>query len=290
MPCDLRRRADDHLCLVASISKVQINELHSHGVNTVANLAQTPVPLTWKPERGALHSYERVREQARIQMEGREAKAILYEVLPRLPGFGLSCLLTPSVGDIFFDIEGDPFVGEHGLEYLFGYCFSDQSGEMRYVGEWALSREQEKVIFERFIDFVIERLAAFPDLHVYHYAPYEPAALKHLTGRYGTRADEVDRMLRSHLFVDLYGIVKNSIRASVESYSIKRLEPLYDYTRVTELANANVALANLQAALELNDLDRINKGTRDVVEGYNRDDCLSTHGLRNWLERVRPNR
>jgi hypothetical protein len=96
-------------------------------------------------------------------------------------------------------------------------------------------------------------------------------------------------MLRSHLFVDLYGVVKNSIRASVESYSIKRLEPVYDYVRVTDLSNANVALANLQAALELNDLDRITKETRDVVEGYNRDDCLSTHGLRNWLERVRSN-
>jgi AAA domain/RNase_H superfamily len=152
-----------------------------------------------------------------------------------------------------------------------------------------LSREQEKTIFERFIDFVIERLAAFPDLHVYHYAPYEPAALKHLTGRYGTRGDEIDQMLRAHLFVDLYSVVKNGIRASVESYSIKRLEPLYNYARAIELANANVALSRLQAALELNDLDRITKDTRDVVEGYNRDDCLSTHGLRNWLERVRTN-
>ena len=158
---------------------------------------------------------------------------------------------------------------------------------MRYVGEWALSREEEKAVFEHFIDFVIERLAAFPDLHVYHYAPYEPAALKRLTLRYGTRGDELDQMLRTDLFVDLYSVVKNGIRASVESYSIKRLEPLYDYIRAMELSNANSALANLQAALELNDLDRITKENRDVVKEYNRDDCLSTHGLRNWLERVR---
>ena len=253
------------------------------------------VPLSWKPERGTVHSYERLREQARIQIQGREAKTILYEALPRKPGFalprkpgfGLSCLPTPSAGDVFFDIEGDPFVGEHGLEYLFGYCFSDHTGEMRYVGEWALSREEEKAVFEHFIDFVIERLAAFPDLHVYHYAPYEPAALKHLTLRYGTRGDELDQMLRTHLFVDLYSVVKNGIRASVESYSIKRLEPLYDYIRAMDLSNANSALANLQAALELNDLDRITKENKDVVKAYNRDDCLSTHGLRNWLERVR---
>ena len=66
VPCDLRRRTDDHLCLVAGISKVQINELHRQGVNTVSNLAHMAVPLSWKPERGAVHSYERLREQARI--------------------------------------------------------------------------------------------------------------------------------------------------------------------------------------------------------------------------------
>ena len=303
MPCDLRRRTDDHLGLVAGISKVQINELHRHGINTVSNLAQMSVPLCWRPERGAVYSYERLREQARIQIEGREAKTLLYEALPRkagfaLPGkqgvarprkrgFGLSCLPSPSAGDVFFDIEGDPFVGEHGLEYLFGYCFLDDSGEIRYIGEWALSREEEKTVLEHFIDFVIERLSVFPDLHVYHYAPYEPAALKRLTLRYGTRGDELDQMLRTDVFVDLYSVVKNGIRASVESYSIKRLEPLYHYIRAMDLSKANSALANLQAALELNDLARISKENRDVVEQYNRDDCLSTYGLRNWLEGVR---
>jgi predicted RecB family nuclease len=287
VPCDLKRRADDHLCLVAGISKTQITEFRSRDIDTLAALAKATVPLSWKPDRGAVQSYERVREQARVQFEGREAKKLIYEPLPRLPGFGLSRLPAPSAGDIFFDIEGDPFVGEHGLEYLFGYCFSDQFRKLQYVGEWALSREQEKAAFEHFMDFVTERLREFPDLHVYHYAPYEPAALKHLTGRYGTRGDEVDRILRSHLFVDLYGVVKGGIRASVESYSIKRLEPLYSYIRMVELSDANVALANLQAALELNDLDRITKRTRDVVEGYNRDDCLSTYGLRVWLEGVR---
>ena len=33
---------------------------------------------------------------------------------------------------------------------------------------------------------------ADPTMHVFHYAPYEPTALKRLMGRYGTREDEVD--------------------------------------------------------------------------------------------------
>jgi len=287
IPCDAKRRTDDHLCLVAGISKVQINELKRHGINTATDLAEAPLPLPWKPERGATPSYERIREQARVQLAGRVAGQVIYEALPPMAGFGLSCLPLPSAGDIFFDLEGDPFVGEHGMEYLFGYVFADQGGSPQYVGEWAFSREREKAIFEIFIDFVIARWEEFPDFHIYHYAPYEPAALKRLMGRYGTREDEVDRMLRAHLFVDLYSVAKNGIRASVESYSIKKLEPLFGYERVTDLSDANKALANVQAALELNDLGSVLEKNKDAVESYNRDDCLSTLGLRDWLERVR---
>ena len=139
------------------------------------------------------------------------------------PGFGLARLPPPSDGDIFFDLEGDPFVDEGGLEFLFGYAFKDATGAENVIADWALSRADEKAAFERFVDFVTARLGIYPDLHIYHYAPYEPAALKRLMGRYVTREDEIDRMLRAGVFIDLYGVVRHAIRASVESYSIKKL-------------------------------------------------------------------
>ena len=145
--CDKRRRVDDHLSLVAGITKVHIDELKRHGVDTTAGLAALPVPLPWKPARGAAHSYQRVREQARIQLEGREAGAVLHELFPVTPGFGLASLPEPSVGDVFFDLEGDPFAGEGGLEYLFGYAFTDGDGNAGYTADWALSREEEKAHF-----------------------------------------------------------------------------------------------------------------------------------------------
>ncbi|MBY5482098.1 TM0106 family RecB-like putative nuclease [Rhizobium leguminosarum] len=282
--CDQRRRADDHLSFVAGISKVQIDELKRQGIETVASLATAPLPLAWKPTRGAAYSYERIREQARIQVEGRAAAAMLHELLPVVPGFGLASLPTPSSGDIFFDLEGDPFAGEGGLEYLFGYSFAATDGTASYTCDWAFSREDEKANFERFIDFVMARLEQHPDLHIYHFASYEPAALKRLMGRYASREEEIDFLLRSKRFVDLYGVVRNALRASVESYSIKKLEPLYGFTRDTKLSDANMALAKVQACLELGDLEFIDDADRTVVAGYNRDDCVSTWQLRDWLE------
>ena len=149
------------------------------------------------------------------------------------PGLGLAKLYAPSQGDIFLDLESDPFVGDGGLEYLFGYSFRGEDWQERYVADWAFSRAQERAAFERFIDFVMNRLSLYPDLHIYHFAPYEPAALKRLMGRYATREDELDQLLRGKRFVDLFAVARQGLRASVESYSIKRLEPLYGYVRET---------------------------------------------------------
>lgn len=285
--CDARRRKDDHLSLVAGISKVQIGELAKHGVTTSTALAAVPLPFSWKPERGSLASFERVREQARIQLEGAVAGKVLYETLPAEAGFGLASLPQPSRGDVFLDLEGDPFIGDGGMEFLFGYSFAGTDGTPSHVADWALTREDERRVFEGFVDFIMARLEVYPDLHIFHYAPYEPGALKRLMGRYASKEAEIDQMLRSKLFVDLYGVVRQAIRASVESYSIKRLEPLFGFERSVVLHDANVALTRMQAFLELGDTSNINPDDRSVVEGYNRDDCISTWRLRDWLETVR---
>lgn len=287
LECDSRRRADDHLSLVAGISSLQISELNGHDIATVAALAAMPLPMPWQPERGSRQGFARVREQARLQVETRDGGVLRFERLPIEPGFGLAALPAPCSADIYLDFEGDSFVGEHGQEYLLGYAYQDPNGALEYVALWGLTREDEKRAFERFIDFVMERWEANPELHIYHYGAYETAALKRLMGRYATREEELDRILRGLLMVDLLSVVRHAIRAGVESYSIKRLEPLYAFERRTDLPDANLALTRLQTALELGDLDDISPEERDTVASYNRDDCVSTRHLHLWLEQLR---
>jgi len=285
--CDQRRRSDDHLCLVAGITKNQTSELQRNGIATVATLAKMSLPLSWKPQRGATQSYERARDQARIQMESREAGELRFVLLPVIPEAGLCLLPPPSAGDIFLDIEGDSFVGEHGFEYLFGYQFRDENGKLVYVADWAFDRKGEKAIFERFVDFVTARLKDYPDIHIYHYSPYEPSTLKRLMGRYASRENEIDNLLRRKAFVDLYNVIRHTLRAGVESYSIKQLEPLYRFTRQIRLLDANSALVRLQACLELDNAASISDGDKRAVQGYNEDDCSSALALRDWLEEHR---
>lgn len=285
--CDQRRRADDHLSLVANLSKRQAAELEAHGVTTLAQLAALQLPLPFKPARGSAQALEKAREQARVQLQTRESGENVFELLPFEAGSGLAKLPEPDSGDIFLDFEGDPFVGEHGLEYLTGYVARDADGQWRHHASWAFNRQEERTAFEGFVDFVVARLETHPRLHIYHYAPYEPSALKRLMGRYGSREDEIDRMLRAEIFVDLLSVVRGGLRAGVESYSIKKLEPLFGYVREKPMDEANLALARLQSDLELGTAQDITSEVRADVEAYNKDDCLATLYLRDWLEDLR---
>jgi predicted RecB family nuclease len=240
--CDKQRRADDHLSLVAGISRLQRRELEAVEVGTLAKLGSLPLPLPIKPKRGAKESYVRVREQARVQLEARTRGELVHEVLPISLEHGLTHLPAPSAGDIFLDFEGDPFAGDGGREYLFGYVVLGEGGAASRHSLWALTVAEERRCLETLVDTITAEWTAHPGMHVYHYAPYEPAALKRMMGRHATREAEVDSMLRAELFVDLYAIVRHSVRASVESYSIKDLEPFYDFQRSTPLSEARGAL------------------------------------------------
>lgn len=285
--CTQRRRADDHLSLVAGISRLQSRELQAAGVTTLAQLGTLPLPLQFTPRRGAVETYTRVREQARLQLAGRTLGALVHELLPIPPDQGLTRLPIPSSGDIFLDLEGDPFARDGGREYLFGMVIIAPDGTATSSAFWACSDAEERAAFEAVVDKILHSWAENPRMHVYHYAPYEPAAFKRLMGRHATREAEIDRMLRAELFVDLYAVVKHSVRASVERYSIKDLEPFYGFTRTVALASARTSIRVIERALELGDTDTITDGVRAAVEGYNRDDCVSAQRLRDWLEQLR---
>jgi uncharacterized protein len=290
--CAARRRADDHLSLVAGISARQRRALAARGVDTVADLGRLRLPLDPPIEGTSATALARVREQARIQLEGRETGKHRYELLLPAPGApieperGLATLPEPSPGDLFFDIEGDPYAFEDGLDYLFGVLEMDGTFHAFWSRDETgqFSADGERRAFERLMDFVTERHRADPTLHVYHYAPYEPTALKRLMGRYGTREDEVDRLLRGGVLVDLLRAVRQSLRASVESYSIKKLEPFYGFEREVDLRDAGSSIVAFEQWLELGEGERPSSDHLERIERYNRDDVISNLRLRDWLE------
>ena len=188
---------------------------------------------------------------------------------------------------MFVDLEGDPFVGSCGQEYLFGFVASAQGQGLTYEKRWALTPEQEKIGFEWLVGEMIKRWKKDPSMHVYHFGSYETAAFKRLMGAYTTREDEIDRMLRAKIFVDLHTIFKQAVRASVEEYSLKALESLTQFVRRTPLIESRAAMRYVEHALELGRAEHVPDEFTLSLEGYNAEDCYSTAVLREWLEAER---
>lgn len=288
--CDERWRKDDHLSLVANITRNQRQALIDYGIATVADLAHLSLPPQPKIERIKDQPLANIHQQARLQVQGREEGRKVHELLvPPEPGKGLCSLPAPSAGDIFLDFEGDQFTFEGGLEYLFGVLTisDDQTGELVYEPAWALNPDEEKRAFESFIEIMVERLRQYPDMHIYHYGSYEETAIKRMTGQHSTCVEEVDELLRGEVLVDMFRAVRQGLRASVESYSIKKLEPFYNYSRDVKLIDANFALQAFQAVLAFGPGEENIDELREAIEGYNRDDCVSALKLRDWLEELR---
>lgn len=283
--CDDRRRKDDHLSLVAGLSNLNTVEINKWKIITLEAFAKVSSPIKQKPSRGTIDTYERLKEQARVQLIARENGKPYYEMIEQVLGQGLYKLPAPSKGDVFFDFEGDPFVGNNGLEYLFGWV-AEENGTIQYNSLSALSPDEEKRAFEEFIDMMMLRWKQFPDMHIYHFTSYEPSALKRLMGKYATREDEMDSMLRADLFVDLHNVIKHTVRAGIERYSLKELEIFHEFDRKLELRHAASSLRDFEIMLERNAINDLSAELIEDVKTYNQDDCASTKSLRDWLERL----
>lgn len=278
--CEAQVRAHDDLVLVAGLRVSQRARLIDAGITTVGALAghKGPVPELSNRTVSALTA------QARLQVADRVDGKPPYELVDAQP---LMVLPDADKGDLFFDFEGDPLWTrdgkEWGLEYLWGVLtVADDFHPL-----WAHDRASERQALIDFLAMVRKRRKRYPGMHVYHYAAYEKTALLRLAGRYGVGEDDVDDLLRNGVLVDLYPLVRKSIRVGTESYSIKYLEPLYmgNELRSGEVTTATDSItqyANYCALLEADRHDEA-ANTLKQIEDYNRYDCRSTRRLRDWL-------
>ncbi len=279
--CERRRDQDDHLSVVAWMRRDQIARLEAAGIPTVAALAAAGDEQ--RPRAMPETTFTNLRAQAQLQHRQRRAFANgsggqkhFYDFRDAVEGDGFYKLPPPAPGDVFFDIEGDPlYRPEQGLEYLFGVYLPDEG---RYQRWWAKNPQDEREAYEAAMDFFAQRLTQYPQMHIYHYAPYEPSALKRLAGRFASRGDLLDTFLRRELFVDLFAVVRQGLRISQPRYSLKKMEAFYDLPRTTKTLGGDDSIVMFEAWLESRD-----DALLEDIERYNADDCRSTYKLHEWL-------
>ncbi len=298
--CELEVQANRDVLLVGSLRVTQREPLAEAGITTIDELAASSGPVPHLID----STVDNLRAQARLQLVAEAAELAVEASGERGPddpplappvevreAAALAAIPEPNAGDLFFDFEGDPLYTEGdatswNLDYLWGMV-DDQE---QYTALWAHSFDEEREALLQFLELVKLRRQAHPDLHIYHYASYERTHLTTIAARHGVGEADVDQLLHDGVLVDLYPIVKRSVRVGSRSYSIKKLEPLYmgdelreadvksgadsitEYVRARRLVESGGAAETVEAERILDDL-----------ADYNRYDCVSTRRLRDWL-------
>jgi predicted RecB family nuclease len=278
------KEVQDHrdVLLVANLRLTQRARLRAAGVSTIEELAAAtgPVPGISDSSLGTL------RQQAQLQIGSPPGGPSWLVINPA----ALAALPEPDAGDIFFDFEGDPLYQEGGgtgrvawgLDYLFGLVEQDET----FRAFWAHTHAEERRALIDFLEYVRERRERHPGLHIYHYAPYERTHLLTLAARHGVGEDAVDDLLRNHVLVDLYPVVRQGLRIGSRSYSLKMLEPLYmgdeERAGVKNAADSIAEYVRYAALAEAGETDAA-AGVLGDIARYNAYDCRSTLRLRDWL-------
>ena len=303
--CEEQVQLHRDVLLVAGLRVTQRARMLEAGIRTIEQLAGSTGPVTGLSDSTLMA----LREQASMQTAIPTAMTIS---LPKtehttghttghpIPGLAwrviapaaLAAIPVPDPGDIFFDFEGDPLHQEGtawGLDYLFGLVEAD--GIFRSF--WAHNLTQERQALVDFLDYLAQRRHDHPGMHVYHYASYERTHLLSIAARHGVGEEAVDDLLRTGVLVDLYPIVKQSLRVGSRSYSLKKLEPLYMADRArTGVTNAADSITEYVRSRDLFDAGQAEDAAQVLAEiaTYNEYDCVSTLALRDWLlERAREN-
>lgn len=283
--CEDSRIADDDISLVYNTRVETRKKLRAAGLNTIEKLSKATIDD--KPTGISINTFEKLTAQAAIQFKYRtkEEDVPAFELVSQKE---LSLLPPRSKGDVWFDMEGDPHALDgRGLEYLFGLVHIEDQ-DLPFVTFGASSEAEEKRAFEDFIDWIMQRYQQYPDMHIYHYANYENTVLKRLAMNHQTRQEEIDEILKKGLLVDLFKIVKKSLRFSTSSLSLKKIEKVYGKQHKGNVATASDSIIQYEQVIKLREENRDQEAEEILknIYDYNKVDCESTKELDDWLRNV----
>ncbi len=254
--------------------------LRDQRVGTIDALASAGASA--RPSGMASATFARLREQARVQSGG-EPFAL---VTPQSRTEGLTSIPAPDPGDIYFDLEGDPFAAIPTLDYLWAFCDAQDAYQYR----WGHTTDDERVAFAWFVQTLQAMDARGGRWHVYHYNSYETTSMRRIARDWPDAQerqrwiDEVERLIEAR-FVDLYRAVESGLRTRDGSTSLKIVERLAGYDR--SVIPAGVAKADDSiVAYENYAMSRDEEQRAGLLAGilaYNTHDVRATHAVHVWL-------
>ena len=164
-----------------------------------------------------------------------------------------------------------------------GSSAARRTGEWEFKALWAHDQAEEAAATKQLVDYLDARRQRFPDMHVYHYNHTERSSLERLTSEHGVAELELERLIETGLFVDLFRSITASVQVGAETYGLKQIERLTGFERGHEIDRGAGAVVEYESWMADRDADHLT-----AIAAYNEDDVRATRAVRDWLVDQRP--
>lgn len=245
------------IALLYNIRVDALNGLKNEGVETLKQMAECDIDSLPKIKGATAATLRRLQTQAK--------SLINNEIIP---------ITKPEIPDaltkIYFDIEGDPFLG---VEYLFGFWIEKENAEPEFKYFLAEKPEDEQTMWAEFLKWLENE--NFVNYKVYHFHTYEMTQLNKLSKRYGHHT-QLEGFIAN--LVDLSKKLTDSFIFPVYFYSIKDIAKHLDFKWQHEKAGGAQSIFWYEKWLETADRTIL----QDIIN-YNEDDVRATEFLHKWL-------
>jgi uncharacterized protein len=265
--CYAIAKSQQHLSLVPGISPKRYQLLEEKGISTLKSLSK----ISPQQIKDVIELEVAIDLQKQAQSILENSPLLKSDFVPEIP--------TAAI-ELYFDIEAEP---ERNIDYLLGILLIDrQNNQQKYYAFLAESLEEEKKIWQDFLDFV----NIYPDAPIFHYSAYEVETIKRLTKIYSTSTPEINTLLSR--LIDLHQQLLNSVILPIENYSLKSVANWLGFywrnpDNEKKLSNGqNIGGDQCVCWYDLW-LKTGNRHFLDCILRYNEDDCFATYQLKNWL-------
>ena len=274
--CNSEASFQGHLSEVVGIGSKRMEMLQKSGVKNVKELANSNPVLLQK----TLENYGEINKTIASQII-KQAFVQSKKIKERLTHENIFPELIEAKGVLIYDIESDP---DKKHDFLHGFMrVVKTKGEewdikkKSYHPILSLNIEDEKVTWQR----LQKKLNTYKNWPILHYGETEALALYRLAERQNAKENELLEIKAR--CIDIHSRIKEQWRLPVNSYGLKSIASYLDF----EWSDKGVDGA--QALLWWRQWKNSRRATKTysrnlkLILNYNRDDCLATWIITNWL-------
>ncbi len=268
--CNKEAKLNGYLTDIDGIGKKTASILNTIGISNIKQLASSNKQAINKKlsefNQDNLERTAKLVDQSKSYSSGIPIRMRIYKDLSKI-------IFKDKGGFFVFDIESDPDI-KH--DFLYGFISIKRDKNKEYFNNYEPILNLKNNQNTKYIEKIFQKLFSEKDWPVLHYGDTEKIAIIKLAEEASLKSYEIDAL--KERFVDLHLLIRESWILPVKNYSLKTVANWTGFKWQNKNASGSKALFWWIQYNETQNISFLQK-----IIDYNKDDCLATLSIANWL-------